>query len=183
VPIYPGVQRRAEHVVRVIRAGLPRLWAVVGVVTIFIGGSALLALVWGIRHLMWGVVIALAIIILVLAEGSYRESRNAARALDSPRLKPLRELAAEGQAMRARLPERNKRGLVNLRSDLLRDFEAWKGKVTSALKPWPACLAQFQGQIHYGMSFLEPDRKSLEIEQRTKVLDQIVQALIDQRLG
>lgn len=176
-------RRRAIHLVRIVRAGVPTLWAVIGVVTIFVGGSIFLGFVWGVRHIAWGLVFALATISVMLVEGSYRESCKATRESHSTPIRPLRELVAEGQAIRARLPERNRRGLVSLPADLVRDFDTWKSKVASALKPWPQCQKQFLGQIHYGMSLLEPDRKSSEIEQRTKVLDQILESLERQHLG
>jgi hypothetical protein len=182
--VYLEIQRRAKHAAHLIRAGFPSLWAVAGVIAFIVGGSLLLAFTWGIRHLNWGLVIILAVIILLLIEGSYRESRKTDRVSRSPRLLPLRELVAEGQAIQARLPASDKRGLMSLPSDLLRDFEAWKIKATAALEPWPTCRAQFRGNIVYpALITFEPARRCSEIEQRTKVFGQIVQSLAQQDLG
>lgn len=182
--VYLEIQRRAKHAAHLVRAGFPSLWAVAGAIAFIVGGSLLLTLTWGIRHLVWGLIIVLVVIILLLTEGSYRESRKTDHAPTSLRLLPLRELVAEGQAIQARLPAPDKRGRMGLPSDLLRDFEAWKAKVVGALEPWPACRTQFQGHVVYPalMSF-EPARRCSEIEQRTKVLDQIVRALAEQNLG
>jgi hypothetical protein len=138
--VYHEIQRRVGHVAHIIRAGIPDLWAVFGIIIFFVGGSAWLAIAWGINHLAWGIVAALLIIVLLLVEGSYRESRKIIRTGESPRLKVLRELSAEGQIIRSRLPENDKRGLVSLPSDLLRDFEAWKARSVSALETM-ACLS------------------------------------------
>ena len=182
--VYLELQRRVKHAAHLMRAGFPSLWAVAGVIAFFVGGSLLLTLTWGIRHLIWGLIIVLVVIISLLIEGSYRESRKGDHAPRSLRLLPLRELVVEGQAIQARLPAPDKRGLMGLPSDLLRDFEAWKTKAVAALEPWPACRTQFQGHVVYPalMSF-EPARKCSEIEQRTKVLDQIVRVLVEQDLG
>jgi hypothetical protein len=59
-----------------LRAGFPGLWVADSVLAVLVGGSVLLVAVWGLRHLVWSVVIALVIIILVTIEGSYRESRK-----------------------------------------------------------------------------------------------------------
>lgn len=95
----------------------------------------------------------------------------------SPDLQHLRGLALEGKAMRARLPERHRRGLVLLPADLMSRFEGWKGEVTEALRPWPECLAQFHGALACGLSLLEPDRNCTEIEHRTKFVEEITRGL------
>ena len=182
MPIHPEIQRRAKHAERLMRAGLPRLWAVVVALLALVGGNVLIAFTWGVRHLIWGVIVALVIIVMVTLEGSYRASRDAAQVPESQDLLRLRKLAVEGQAIRARLPTADRRGLVRLPADLTSSYEAWKVKAAAALEPWPDCLAQFQGDTVHGLSLLEPDRKCTEIEQRTKVLDQITRAL-EQRNG
>ena len=94
----------------------------------------------------------------------------------SPVPQHLRDLALEGRAMRARLPEPHKRGLT-LPADLMRRFEDWKVEVAEALHPWPECMAQFQEAPAYGVSLWEPDRKCTEIEYRARVLEEIVGGL------
>jgi hypothetical protein len=95
----------------------------------------------------------------------------------SPDLQHLRGLALEGRVMRARLPEPHRRGLVLLPVDLMRRFEVWKDEVAKTLQPWPECLAQFRGAPAYGLILLESGRKCAEIEDRTKVFEEIVRGL------
>jgi hypothetical protein len=157
------------------------LWSAIGAATVLVGGNVLLAFIWGSRHLFVGVAIALALIALVVIAGSYRESRRVRLAPESPRLLPLRQLAIEGRAIQARVPERNKRPFAGPPSEMFRDFENWKSKADSALGPWPECQAQFRGQI-IGLDLFEGSRRFSEIEQRTKVFADITQVLIDQRV-
>lgn len=69
-------QRRAKYLERVVKAGLSPLWFFVAAVVAAVGGSALLGVLWGVRHLLWGLVIFLAIAIFVVTEGSYRAARH-----------------------------------------------------------------------------------------------------------
>jgi hypothetical protein len=177
----PAVRPFIEHTWRVILAGFPGLWSAIGAATILVGGNVLLAFTWGSRHLFVGIAIALAVLVLVVIAGSYRESRRARLASESPHLITLRQLVLEGRAIQARVPERDKRPLTGPPSDIFRDFETWKSKADSALEPWPSCQAQFRGRISsYGIDLFEGTRKFSEIEQRTKVFADITQALIDQ---
>jgi hypothetical protein len=70
------IQRRAQHAGRLLRAGLPSLWVIVGILVALVGGSVLLTLLWGFKHLTWGATAALVIVVLAVLEGSYRESRK-----------------------------------------------------------------------------------------------------------
>lgn len=174
------VPERAKHFSLIVRTGLPHLWVVIAALTIVVGGNVVLAAAWGVKHLAWGLIIALVIIILVITEGSYREFQRLKRSADTEPLglQRLRELAGVGSTMRARLPE--KRGLVPLPADLIDRFRTWKTEVGEALAPWPNYLTQFRGTPAYGVSLFEHDRDATEIEQRTKTLQAIVQALRDQ---
>jgi hypothetical protein len=179
-----SARSRVRYAWRITRAGLPGFWVGISTATIVIGGNVLLAFTWGVKHLLLGIAIALAIIVLVVIEGSYRVSRRVNVAPESPSLAQLRELAIEGHVIRARIPDRDSRGLIAPPSDMRRGFEAWRSKADSALEPWPTCQAQFRGQISYsGILLLQGDREFAEIEQRTKVFEKIRQALIDQGMG
>jgi hypothetical protein len=76
VPVRAELQRRAEHFYGVVKAGLSPIWVAVTAALTLVGGSALLSLLWGVRHLLWGLVILLAILVFAVIEGSYRESRH-----------------------------------------------------------------------------------------------------------
>ncbi len=66
------VQRRAEYLERAVKEGVTPLWALIGVAITLIGGSVTLAAIWGVKHLIWTLVIVLLALLAVLAEGSYR---------------------------------------------------------------------------------------------------------------
>ena len=76
MPVRAEVQRRAEHLGRSMKAGLSPLWVIITAAVAVVGGSALLAALWGVRHLIWGLIILLVAAFAVLAEGSYRLSRS-----------------------------------------------------------------------------------------------------------
>jgi hypothetical protein len=123
----PGVAHfpvpdRVKHLGRLMRAGLPRLWEVIIIAIAFVGGSIVLAAAWSLRHLLIGAVIALATVVVVITEGSYREFRSAEKAhedemasqraahaehaapaqgpAEDPRLPALLDLKAEGGGLR-----------------------------------------------------------------------------------
>jgi hypothetical protein len=154
-----------------------------GVLAIVFGGSVTLVIVWGFKHLVWGVAIVLVVLVALAVEGAYREWLKVPAEVTSASLVPLQELAMEGRAIQARLPERGQGGLGGLPPDLPGDFQAWEAKAASVLEPWPPLRAQFLGKIGYGLVFLEPDRKCAEVRQRTKVFAQIVRVLADQDKG
>jgi hypothetical protein len=184
VALYVELQRRARHAAHLIRAGFGSLWKVAGVLTLLVGGDIALVGIWGIKHLVWGVTILLGTIVLLITDGSYRDSRAPTHASGpSDRLVGLRELLVEGQAMKARLPARDKRGLIVLPSDLLNDYAGWKKKAETQLSQWPTFQAQFRGEIVIGLSFFSTERICSEIEQRTSVFSQIVHSLAEQHLA
>ena len=94
-----------------------------------------------------------------------------------PDLPRLRTLALEGSAMRARLPDRQHRGLAVLPSDLTTRFSAWKDEVGELLKPWPECRAQFLGTPTYGLAIFPLEKRCTEIEHHTRVLERLLPAL------
>jgi hypothetical protein len=71
------IQHRVKHLGRSIQAGLSPLWVVIAAAVAVVGGSVLITVAWGARHLVWGMVILLVIIAAVITEGSYRLSRQA----------------------------------------------------------------------------------------------------------
>lgn len=77
MPLRLEVSQRARHLGRCLTMGLSRLWAVVAVAVAFVGGSVLLAFAWGLRHLYWGSLVLVLVLLVVIIEGSYRESRRA----------------------------------------------------------------------------------------------------------
>jgi len=76
MPVRAEFHRRARHFGRVVKAGLSPLWVAVTAVVALAGGSVLLGVLWGVRHLVWGLVIFLAILAVVVIEGSYRVVRH-----------------------------------------------------------------------------------------------------------
>lgn len=67
---------RLKHWWRLMRAGLPRLWATIAACVAIAGGSVVLGVHWGFKHAVWGLVVALALMLAVIIEGSYREFRS-----------------------------------------------------------------------------------------------------------
>lgn len=76
MPVRAEVQRRAGHLGRSMKAGLPPLWVIITAAVAVVGGSAVLAALWGVKHLIWGLIILLVAAFAILAEGSYRLSRG-----------------------------------------------------------------------------------------------------------
>lgn len=72
MPVRAELQRRAEHFAGVMKAGLSPIWVVATAVVALVGGSVLLSLLWGVRHLLWGLVILLVVLVFVVIEGSDR---------------------------------------------------------------------------------------------------------------
>lgn len=76
MPIRAEVQRRTGHLGRSMKAGLSPLWVIITAAVAVVGGSTLLAALWGVKHLIWGLIILLVSGFAVLAEGSYRLFRG-----------------------------------------------------------------------------------------------------------
>jgi hypothetical protein len=102
------VQRRADYLERAVKEGVTPLWALIGVAITLIGGSVTLAAIWGVKHLIWTLVIVLLVLLAVLAEGSYRvathrETKYAERvvALEGERDAKAKELEITRQAAAA----------------------------------------------------------------------------------
>lgn len=76
MPAGAEFHRHAKHLGRVVKAGLLPLWFGVTVALAVVGGSALLGILWGVRHLLWGLVIFLGIAVFAVSEGSYRVARH-----------------------------------------------------------------------------------------------------------
>jgi hypothetical protein len=91
------------------KSGLSPLWAAIGAVTAFIGGSVLIAVVWDVKHLLWGAVLLLVIILAVFIEGAYRQSRRAEAEHSAALASAQRELGnarAERDAVRDEMERR-----------------------------------------------------------------------------
>jgi hypothetical protein len=101
MPVRAEVQRRAEHLGRSMKAGLSPLWVIVTAAVAVVGGSALLAALWGVKHLIWGLIILLVAAFAVLAEGSYRLSRSRG----SEHAEQVKKLEQERDATRTELEE------------------------------------------------------------------------------
>jgi hypothetical protein len=59
-------QHRATHLGRSMKAGLSPLWAVITGTVALVGGSVAITVAWGVRHLYWGLVIALVLLVVLL---------------------------------------------------------------------------------------------------------------------
>ena len=183
VSIHLEILSRARYLLRVIRAGFPSLRALVSALAVLIGGSVLLTVIWGIKHLAWAVAIVLLMFIGVVTEGSYRLSRDIAGVPMPPCLLRLYELAGEGDVMRRCLPTPDKRGIFDLPRSLLSDFEEWKASVAISLADSPIYLKRFQADMPHVPDLWYPSQDCVEIEHRTGVLDAIVEALKTYDLG
>jgi hypothetical protein len=77
VAIRREMQHRASHLGHSMKAGLPPLWAAIAAALALVGGSVAITIAWGARHLYWGLILLLLIIVAVITEGSYQESKRA----------------------------------------------------------------------------------------------------------
>jgi hypothetical protein len=101
MPVRAELHYRAEHLGRVVKTGLSPLWVAITAVVALAGGSALLGVLWGVRHLAWGLVIFLAILVFVVIEGSYRVARRG----DEGHAEQVAKLEQDRDAARAELGE------------------------------------------------------------------------------
>jgi hypothetical protein len=92
---------RAEHLGRAVKTGLSPAWVGVTAAVALVGGSVLLGSLWGIRHLIWGLAIFLAIAVFVITEGSYRLAKQR----DAERAEQVGKLERERDAARTELEE------------------------------------------------------------------------------
>jgi uncharacterized membrane protein len=97
----PEVERRAEYLGRAMKEGLTPLWALISVAITLVGGSVTVAVIWGVKHLIWVPIIVLLVLLVVLAEGSYRVARNR----ETEHGKRLAELQGERDAKANELDE------------------------------------------------------------------------------
>lgn len=58
------------------RAGYRAVPAIISYVALVVGGSIALTFTWGRKHLLWGVVLLLAAVVVTILEGSYQEARR-----------------------------------------------------------------------------------------------------------
>jgi Ca2+/Na+ antiporter len=90
--------RRIKHWGRVIHAGFWTLPAIVSYIILIVGGSVALTFSWSRRHLLWGIVLLLLGVVVVVLEGSYRESK---RAEDEHKAKLAEQQAEHEEALKA----------------------------------------------------------------------------------
>jgi len=83
-----------QHWWRIVRAGYQAPVALASFIVLVVGGSVLLAIPWGHKHLLWGISALLAGVIVLILVGSYRESVSLAEKHE----KELGRLRAEHQA-------------------------------------------------------------------------------------
>jgi len=57
-------------------AGYRAVPAIISYVVIVVGGSIALTFAWGRKHLLWGIVLLLAGVVVTILEGSYRQARH-----------------------------------------------------------------------------------------------------------
>src|SRR4051812_19921689 len=73
-----------RHFLReIVVRGLPGLLWVAGFLTLIIGGSAVVAWQFGVKHIVWAAVIVLVALLVVVLGGSYRLVRDLARERDA----------------------------------------------------------------------------------------------------
>ncbi len=102
------------------KAGLPPLWAAVLAAVALVGGSVAVSVAWGVRHLIWGIVIALVLLVVVITEGSFRMVRGARKA-HSDELRAVRQDLEDAQQAQRRVDadwsaERSRREAAELAS-------------------------------------------------------------------
>ena len=66
--------QRLKYWVRLIRLGYSAAPAIGGLITCIVGGSVVLVLAWGLKHLAWGIVLLIAAVVVTILEGAYREA-------------------------------------------------------------------------------------------------------------
>ncbi len=76
MPIRPEIERRATHLGRSMKAGLSSLWVVIAAAVVIVGGDVAITIAWGVRHLIWGLILFLMVLIFVIGEGSYQVARR-----------------------------------------------------------------------------------------------------------
>jgi hypothetical protein len=75
-----GVQGHFRYWGEALRRGLPSLLWVAGFLTLFLGGSIAVALVFGAKHLVWGAIVLFAAIAFVMGEGAAKIGQERDRA-------------------------------------------------------------------------------------------------------
>ena len=108
MPFRAEVQRRAKYLKRAVKEGVTPLWALIGVAITLIGGSVTLAAIWGVKHLIWTLVIVLLVLLAVLAEGSYRVAAHR----DAKHAERVAELEGERDAKAKELAARQAAGVT-----------------------------------------------------------------------
>ena len=93
------IKERIGHWGHVVRAGFGVAYAVIGFMTLVVGGSVLLAVHWGREHVAWGIAAIAGAIVIVLLEGSYREKKR----LDKAHAEKTSNLLSEHQAAVAKI--------------------------------------------------------------------------------
>lgn len=73
------------------RRGYSTTPAIVSYITLVVGGSVVLAVGWGLKHLVWGIALVLAAVAVTILEGSYRQARDS----EKTHAEKLTELRAE----------------------------------------------------------------------------------------
>jgi hypothetical protein len=105
------IRLRADYWWRALRRGWPHVWRVAGVLALLVGGSVLALVVLVAGEPMLGALIFLLVVLLTLAEGTYRLSQEAPRTDEGISVKQLQDFA---EAVRAgafdRDPLRNDAG-------------------------------------------------------------------------
>lgn len=91
--------RRFAYWWRVMRAGSPAVWSIVGAILVFVGGSLILTTDWALKHRVWGIILVAAAILVAILEGSYREIRR----LEQDHRNKIIGLRSEHEADLARL--------------------------------------------------------------------------------
>jgi hypothetical protein len=71
---------RLKHWGRLFQRGYSTPVAIVSSITLVVGGSVALAVVWGLKHLVLGIALVLASVVVTILEGSYRQAQDTEKA-------------------------------------------------------------------------------------------------------
>lgn len=166
MPVRSEIQRRANHFGRLIWAGLPRLWAVATACLAVVGGSVVITLAWSVKHLLWGLIAALAIMLIVITEGSYRMFRTSEEDHDT---KLIAERTQHQEALEALRVERDAaKGDIERRFAAMRYAFQVKG---AAFKFIPGSGGTLDVQIELKITNNSDEHMRYEIEHVSTIIE------------
>jgi hypothetical protein len=150
-----GLRARGDYWWKALRHGWPHLWRAAGVLTLLVGGSALAVIVLVIGEPMLGLLIFLAVLLITLAEGTYRLSRESQ---DTPRGMSVEELQDFAETVRTGAFDTDPYGTTPAQSDE-RAMRVAVASIRQELKTIRLRLVKAKTEAHLGYDFFLPSEK------------------------